>query len=428
MSRIALSAPLTKAADLVMPGDKSISHRIVMLSAIARGQTEIRGLNGGDDVGRTIRALQAVGASIRSAGKALVVSGAAELRDPAGAIDCGNSGTTMRLLMGLLAGRIRGTLDGDASLRRRPMDRVALPLRRMGADIETGAAGRPPVALGGRRALRAIEFTLPVASAQLKSAVLFAALRAEGTTTVSSPVATRDHAERMLAAMQAPIRFGGPVLSVQRGELAALGTYAVPGDISGAAFFLIAAAALPGFTLVVREVCVNPTRSAVIDALRAMGVKLSIRNVRVQHDEPRADIEVRGTGSLRGISIGGAAVPALIDELPALCALGAVADGEFSLRNAGELRTKESDRLATSAALLRSFGAEVRELDDGLTVRRGERLRAPERISTAGDHRIGMAAAALATALRQPLVIDDADCIATSFPDFAATWSRAFAG
>jgi len=427
MARIALTKPTACAGEVVMPGDKSVSHRIVMLAAIARGQTEIVNLNRGEDVGRTTKAMTSVGAIVKPKEHALVVHGVDELHDPTDPIDCGNSGTTMRLLMGLLAGRVQATLDGDASLRRRPMERIAEPLRLMGAEIETSADGRAPVSLRGQAALRGIDFRAAVASAQLKSAVLFAGLHAEGATNVSVAIATRDHTERMLAAMHAPVGFGGPTVSIRRGELDAIPRYDVPGDLSAAAFFLTAAAALPGFQLVVRDVGINPTRGAVVDALRAMGAKISIRNARIAHDEPRADIEVRGGAHLRGISIGGSAVPALIDELPVLCALGAIAGGEFAVRGAGELRLKESDRLAATAAMLRAFGAEVEDLPDGLVVRRSSPLQAPELISAGGDHRIGMAAAALAAALRQPLVIDDAECIATSFPEFEKTWSQAFA-
>ena len=398
-----------------------------MLAGIARGTTTIANCNRGDDVARSIAALRALGARARWSGRELFIEGTEDLRRPARTIDCGNSGTTLRLLMGLLAGRVDARLDGDHSLRRRPMERVAAPLRAMNAEIETGPRGRAPVGIHRiEGTLAGIEYRMPVASAQLKSALLLAGLRASGVTRVISPLACRDHTERMLAAMGAPLQFTAHEAAVRSGWLRALERYEVPGDISAATFFLVAAAALPGFRLELHGVGVNPTRSAVLDALRAMGVALTVSKVRERHGEPFADIEVRGGAALRGIDIAPAAVPNLIDELPALCALAAVAEGTFCVRGAAELRVKESDRIARTVALLHSFGVGVRDAGDGIIIEGRRRLRSPQRISTAGDHRLGMTAASLAAIARAPITIDDADCIETSFPGFARAWVDAF--
>lgn len=416
-----------------MPGDKSISHRILLLSAIAKGATSVHGANRGEDVDRTIGALRALGIAIRESQDAIDVEGSDALsdphalRDPAATIDCGNSGSTMRMLAAICAGSVNARLDGDASLRRRPMARVIEPLRAMGADIRSEAGGLPPLKTArAERRLHGIDYELGVPSAQVKSAILLAGLRAEGKTTVTSTLPSRDHTERMIAAMNAPIRSAGPTVIVQAGALHGLPRYDVPGDISAAMFFFVAAAAVDGFRLTLRDVGFNPTRSAALDALRAMGVRLAVSDVRVELGERRAHLTVSGSPRLRGISISGGAVPLLIDELPALCALGAVAAGEFSVRGATELRYKESDRIATIVGLLREFGVEAHELSDGLVVHGGGRLRSPAAVNTCGDHRIGMAAAALGVMAHADITIDDADCIATSFPDFESAWKAAF--
>jgi len=411
-----------------MPGDKSISHRVLLLAAIASGRTTAIGLNRGSDVRATQRALAAVGVNLVERAGDLCIDGVDRFVDPAATLDCANSATSLRLLMGLLAGRVRAQLTGDASLRRRPMARVADPLRQLGARIELADGDVAPVRLFSSDArLRGGDFRLEVASAQVKSALLVAGLRASGTVTVESPLPSRDHTERLLLAMNGPLRLGGPVVAVRAGALEPIERYDVPGDISAAAFFLVAAASLPGHRLTIRGVGLNPTRSAVLDALRAMGARVSIANVSTAHFERRADLEIEGGHPLRGIAVRAAAVPNLIDELPALCALGTVAGGAFEVRGAAELRHKESDRIAATAGLLRAFGAEVDEAEDGLAIRGGTVLRPPARVTTSGDHRIGMTAAALAAMARSEVVIEDADCIDTSFPGFQRTWLEAFA-
>jgi 3-phosphoshikimate 1-carboxyvinyltransferase len=425
MTAIRFGAPRSFASEVRVPGDKSISHRALLLAACASGTTGIEGINRGADAMATIAALRVLGISVADDGVTVRVEGG-EIAPDAGTIDCGNSGTTMRFLMGVLAGRTACTLDGDASLRRRPMERVAAPLRSMGAGIETAPGGTPPVTLRAGEPLRAIDYDMPVASAQVKSAILLAGLRASGVTTVRSPMLSRDHTELMLSAMGASVRSENGATSIRPGTLHAIERFVVPGDPSAAIFFFVAAARTTGAALSVPGVCVNPTRTAAFDVMRSMGVSLSIRETSLQHGEPVAIVGVEGGASLRAVKIAPSTVPGLIDEIPALCALAALADGEFVVRGAGELRVKESDRIASTVRLLRAFGADARESEDGIIVRGGATLHEPSPIDTFGDHRIGMSAAALAAAIGTPVEVRDADCIATSFPDFAALWAEAF--
>jgi len=427
MSQISLPEPSARRATIDVCGDKSISHRALLLASIADGVSTIRGANAGDDVRATLHALRAIGASIDADGDGSIrVDGAAPLRDASAVVDCANSGTTMRLLAGLLAGRAGATLDGDASLRRRPMERVAAPLRELGADVRT-TGGLPPVVIRRSGApLLGRPIALEQPSAQVKSAVLFAGLIALGETSLREPAQTRDHSERLLRRMGADIRIDGTTTVIRPSALSPLAAYQVPGDIS-AAFFFIAGAAVLGADLTIRGLGLNPTRTAALDAMTAMGVSLEVHNARDVDGEPAGDLHTIGGSALRGIEIDPKDVPNLIDEIPALCAFASAATGTLVVRGARELRVKESDRIATTASLLRSFGVAVEEFADGLAVRGGSKLTAPERVSTRGDHRIGMSAAILAAAARAPITIDDADCIATSFPGFAAAWSAAFA-
>ena len=428
MRRIHLPAPRPRDSSVEMPGDKSISHRALLCAAIARGVSTIGNLNVGADVHATAAALRALGVPVETdSGAEARVRGVDAFVDPPALLDCGNSGTTMRLLAGLLAGRANAVLDGDASLRRRPMERVAEPLRSMGADVTTADGGRPPLRV--RRTageLHGETVRMRAASAQVKSAVMLAGLHALGETTIEEPAPTRDHTERMLRARGADIAAADGRIRVRRSALRPLQGYRVPGDFSAAFFFIAAAATLPGSRVVLHDVGVNPTRVAALDAIRAMGADVRVGHARIVYGEPVADIDVRGGMDLHGIALDPSAVSNLIDEIPALCAVAASARGTFSVRGASELRVKESDRVETTAALLRSFGVDVEEFADGLAVRGGGSIHAPKRVATGGDHRIGMSAAVLAAAAGAPIQIDDAECIATSFPDFAATWSAAF--
>jgi 3-phosphoshikimate 1-carboxyvinyltransferase len=428
VSSIRLPAPQRFAGAISVPGDKSISHRAVLFAALAQGTTTVRNCNAGTDVGSSIGALRALGIAVDGDAPIVRIVGAADLADPAATVDCGNSGTTMRLLMGMLAGRVNAVLDGDASLRRRPMERVAAPLRAMGARIECAAGGVPPVRVAReQQTLRGIVYELPVDSAQVKTALLLAALRASEETTIVSQGASRDHSELMLRAMGAPIVLQARSVRVQPSRLRSLDEYEVPGDLSAAAYFVAAATCLPGSRISVLDTGINPTRAHVLDVLRDMGAHIGIRSLRERYGEPSADLEVVSASPLRGVELDPARIPNVIDDIPLLCAVAAVANGSFVVRGAEELRVKESDRIASTVELLRAFGVAVSELPDGLAVRGGRPLRPPERIDTGGDHRIGMTAAVLAAAARAPLIIDDADCIATSYPGFEDAWRAAFA-
>ena len=428
MTSIRLPAPQRFTGATRVPGDKSISHRAVLFAALARGTTRVQNANGGADVRASVAALRAIGVKISETAAAISISPPQRFREPRSPIDCGNSGTTMRLLAGLLAGSTSAVLDGDASLRRRPMERVAAPLRAMGADVTCARGGLPPVRLlRSAQPLRGVSHELPVASAQLVSALLLAGVRAQGATTIRMPAQPRNHGELMLRAMGADIAWSADCVSVTHSELRALEDYNVPGDLSAAAYFAAAATCLAGSRISVLDTGVNPTRTGVLDVMRDMGAHIGIKALRERHGEPSADIEVSAAAPLRNIELEAARIANLIDEIPLLCALAAYADGTFVARGLAELRVKESDRVASTIALLRAFGVAVSEIREGISVRGGRPLRPPERVSTGGDHRIGLTAALLAAIARSPIVIDDADCIATSFPDFATAWQAAFA-
>jgi 3-phosphoshikimate 1-carboxyvinyltransferase len=427
VSVIRLRAPTTLRGPISVPGDKSISHRAVLFAAIARGTTRIENINRGDDVRSTIDAVRALGVSARP-GDVVYVVGSDELRDPADVIDCGNSGTTMRVLAGMLAGRVDAVLDGDDSLRRRPMERVAAPLRAMSADVRCAAGGTAPITLLRSAApLRGVTYELPAASAQVKTAIMVAGLRARGSTSITSPQRSRDHSELMLGAMGASLEVDDLRVRIKPSALRALGDYRVPGDVSAAAYFIAAATCVQGSRISLLATGINPTRTAALDVMRDMGAHISIRGLSVAHGEPVADIEVSSAAPLRNVELDQSRMANLIDEIPLLCAVAAAAQGTLIVRGADELRTKESDRIAATIELLRAFGVAVSELPDGLAVRGGRPLRPPKEYSTGGDHRIGLTAAVLAAIANAPLVIEDADCIATSFPGFEASWQAAFA-
>ena len=399
-------------------GDKSISHRALMLAAAAPGRSIISGLNRGEDVLATRDAIVALGAQVQDLGHEIVVDGG-NLLNPIGTIDARNSGTTARLLMGLCAGRgLRARFDGDASLRRRPMERVARPLRALGANVHTNA-GRLPATVDGVTTPFGGDFALEIASAQVKSAILFANLDASGSVRITGDRHSRDHTERLLLRYGRAIRFDGRTIELEPGGLAPADVR-VPGDLSGAAFFLAGAALTPGSDLILREVGVNGTRTGVIDALRAMGANIALENERDLDGEPVADLHVRSS-ALHGTTLDGELVVRAIDEITILAVVAAHASGTTQIRDAGDLRGKESDRLTTIAETLRACGVDVRELPDGLDIVGGG-ARVPDRtLRTYEDHRIAMAIATLA-APTGPHAIDDAGCIAVSFPEFAALW------
>jgi len=411
---------------LRVPGDKSISHRAAILGAIARGTTRVSGFLRAEDCLSTVKCLRALGASIEERGTELVIQGS-PLQEPEEILDVGNSGTTIRLLAGVLAGhRFHSVLTGDASIRRRPMDRVADPLRRMGARISGRQGGRlAPLAIDGG-GLRGIAFSTPVASAQVKSAVLLAGVFADGDTAVREPSQSRDHTERMLGAFGANVirdglttRLHGPV-DLHAHDIR------VPGDLSSAAFLLVAAALIPGSDLAVADVGLNPTRTGVLDVLRSMGAGVEVRDLRDEEGEPVGTVAVRA-GRLHGVTIGGDLIPRVIDELPVLAVAASLADGETIIQDAAELRVKESDRVEALARALGRLGARVEPQPDGLAITGTRRLRSG-RVSSGGDHRVAMALAVAGLCADGPVTVDDPACIETSFPGFADALRRAAGG
>ena len=412
-----------------IPGDKSISHRALMLGALAEGTTQIHGFLESEDCLATLVALRHLGVRIEGPidGHVIVHGPAEERMHAAGtALDMGNAGTAMRLFMGLLAGQpFDSMLVGDASLMRRPMERVAVPLRLMGADITTDD-GRPPVAIRGRTGLTAIDYELPVPSAQVKSAILLAALRADGRTRVMEPAPSRDHTERMLGAFGVELLRTGDAIALEGGQVLHATRVQVPGDFSSAAFFIVAGCLAARQGLLVRGVGLNPTRTGLLDLLREMGADIRVRpwdqprSGTHSSTEPVADIEVRAS-ALHGIKVPHAAVPLAIDELPVLFIAAACAEGETLVRGALELRVKESDRLAAMAAGLARLGVEVELLADGLWIRGAAAGFGGGTIESHGDHRIAMAFATAAVRARAPIEIRDVASVATSFPNFVAS-------
>jgi 3-phosphoshikimate 1-carboxyvinyltransferase len=409
---------------LQLPGDKSISHRYAMLGAIAEGTTEIHFFASSADCQSTLDCLKKLGVKIERRENVVTIQGVGlfGLREPSGALDAGNSGTTMRMLAGILAGqRFPSVLSGDASLSRRPMGRIVEPLTRMGARIRAAEGSLPPLEIEGGT-LKPIHYELPVASAQVKSAVLFAGLHAEGETEVVEPVPTRDHTEIALEQMGAEIGRHGRTVAVRgRARLEGKKLY-VPGDISSAAFFMIAGLMVPETNLVLRNVGLNPTRTAILDVLVGMGGRVKVLNVEVVNGELLGDLHVE-TSKLPGGEIPAEAVPGLIDELPVLAVLGTQTEEGLSFHGAAELRVKESDRIAVVAENLKRLGAEVEEFPDGLRVAGRQKLRGAE-IETRGDHRIAMAFAVSGLVAEGPTVIRDSGCVDVSFPEFFETLSR----
>lgn len=406
---------------LTVPGDKSISHRSVMLGALAEGVTEVRDCLMGEDVRATMGAFRAMGVQIEEleGGRLLRVHGVGlkGLRAPTEVLDCGNSGTSMRLLCGIVAGAgLPAILSGDDSLCRRPMRRVTEPLALMGARIDTAAQGTPPLRIHGGSALRGIDYVLPVASAQVKSALLLAGLFAEGETCVTEPAVTRDHSERMLRGFGVEVRQSGAKVCIKGGQTLRANRIMVPADISSAAFFLVGAALHGREHLTVRAVGINPTRTGVLDILRLMGAQLTLDNPREVGGEPVADITVH-PAELHGAEIPPDLVPLAIDEFPALFVAAACAHGRTVITGAEELRHKESDRIETMARGLRTLGVTVETLPDGMIIDGSPSLGGGT-IEAHGDHRIAMAFAMASLRAESDITLHGASAIATSFPDF----------
>jgi 3-phosphoshikimate 1-carboxyvinyltransferase len=406
-------------SSLRVPGDKSISHRAVMLASIAEGTSRISGFLEGEDSLGTLRAFRAMGVDIEVPGQGQVVVqgvGMRGLEPPTGPLDLGNSGTSMRLLAGLLAGqRFDVVLTGDASLRSRPMSRVTEPLMQMGARIDTAPGGRAPLRIHGGCRLRGIEYALPMASAQVKSCILLAGLYADGRTCTLEPAPTRDHTERLLAGLGYELDRRGGRACLEGGGALHGGDLDVPADISSAAFFLVGASIAEGSELLLSHVGLNPTRTGILDILAAMGADITIENRSEIGGEPVGDIRVR-SAALRGIAIPPETVPLAIDEFPAVFIAAACAEGETTLTGAGELRVKESDRIAVMAEGLRALGVDVRATDDGMVIRGGPI--GAGAVESHGDHRIAMAFAMAALRAEGPVRIRDCRHVATSFPGF----------
>jgi len=413
--------PSSRVEGLIsVPGDKSVSHRALMLGAIAQGTSHVTGFLPGEDCLATMAAVRAMGIEVVQHDATtidVIGQGKHGLRAAGRALDMGNSGTAMRLFMGLLAAQPFGSeLFGDESLSRRPMERVAQPLRQMGARIETNG-GRPPVHIAGGGKLNGIAFNMPVASAQVKSAVLLAGLYAAGETSVSEPAVTRDHTERMLAHLGYPVRRLGAMVSVAGGGTLTAGPIAVPGDLSSAAFMVLAGCLASGGELIIERVGLNPTRTGILRILELMGADIRVEQTPGEVGEPVGRLIVRPR-RLRGIEVPPELVPLAIDEFPVIFVAAALAGGDTVVHGAGELRHKETDRIRVMADGLRSLGIDVEEFPDGARIR-GGRFRSGT-VDSGGDHRVAMSFAVGAARAEGPVTILDTANVATSYPGFAA--------
>ncbi|MBN2225712.1 MAG: 3-phosphoshikimate 1-carboxyvinyltransferase [Deltaproteobacteria bacterium] len=405
--------------DIVIPGDKSVSHRSVIFAAQAEGTTRITNFLPAADTRATADIMRALGTEINEEGKTLVVEGRGMrgFTEPAGVLDCGNSGTSMRLLAGLLSARpFFSVLAGDASLTKRPMRRVTAPLREMGATIQGRDGGQyPPLAISGGN-LTGITYDLPISSAQVKSAILLAGMLAGGETRVSEPAPSRDHTERMMAYLDIPLAREGSYLVLEPVERYRARDIEVVGDISSAAFFIVAALITKDSEITIRNVGMNPGRTGIIEALVAMGADIAVENEREISGEPAADLTVRSS-ELSGTDIGGAIIPRMIDEIPVFCVAAAAARGTTTVRDAGELAVKESNRIKTTCANLRALGGKAEDRPDGMIVDGTGGLPGGG-VASFGDHRTAMSAAVAGLASDKGVTVADLDCVGTSFPSF----------
>jgi len=405
--------------DITVPGDKSISHRSIMLGAIANGITTVRGFLRGEDNMSTMNAFRSMGVRIDDDAETIAIHGCGlhGLKEPADVLDCGNSGTTIRLISGLLSGQsFFSVVTGDVYLRKRPMKRVVEPLSLMGARIMGRNQGSlAPLAINGGQ-LSAIDYESPVSSAQIKSSIMLAGLYADGETSVREPSLSRDHSERMFQLFGASLDRADKGVTVRGGVELNAQEVIVPGDISSAAFFLVAALITPGSELLIRNVGINPTRSGVIDILKEMGGNIELLHQREISGEPVADLLVRYS-RLKAISISGSVIPRAIDEFPAICVAAARAEGVTTIRNARELRVKETDRITAMVRNLATVGVEVTECDDGMDIVGAECLSGGQ-VDSFGDHRIAMSLSIAALVSNSGLTVKDTDCVATSFPSF----------
>jgi 3-phosphoshikimate 1-carboxyvinyltransferase len=417
ISTVIMRPARSVAGSLRLPGDKSVSHRYAMLAAIAEGDTRLENFSTGADCASTLGCVRALGAEVQRSGNSVVIHGSGpKLRAPKSPLDCGNSGSTMRMLSGILAGQdFASQLTGDESLSRRPMARIIAPLEMMGAKITAQNGGRPPLRVQGGK-LKAIRYEMPVASAQVKSCLLFAGLFASGETSVIEPMRTRDHSELALRAFGAELAQAGHETRIAGGQTLRAIEAAIPGDISSAAFFLCAAGLFPGAELTIEDLLMNPTRARLLDILILLGVGISVTQLEEQHGELRGTVKVEGR-DLKGVTIAGADTAALIDEIPVLAAIAPYTEGGIEIRDARELRVKESDRIAAIAANLRAMGAQVEEREDGLKIPGKQKLLGAE-IDSLGDHRIAMAFAVAALRAEGETRIRGAEAAVISYPGF----------
>ena len=421
MSQNFISSPVQSLqGDITVLGDKSISHRAIMLGAIAQGTTTVHGFLDGEDCLATLHAFESMGVRIeRTDGLDVVIHGVGKhgLEKPLNAVDCGNSGTSMRLLAGLLSAQsFDSELTGDDSLSKRPMERIRRPLLQMGADV-TAHDGRPPLFIRGGKSLQGITYEMPEASAQVKSCLLLAGMYASGETRVVEPGLTRDHTERMLASFSYPLRQSGNTIVINAASECQGADITVPGDISSAAFFIVAATLIPHSELLIKNVGVNPTRTGILHILKRMGANITISNRRQCGEEPIADLHVR-YAKLRGIIIPESIVPAAIDEFPVLFIAAACAEGQTLLHGAKELRCKESDRIGAMVDGLVRLGIEAKALDDGIFIRGGTLQGGV--VESCHDHRIAMAFAIAGAVATAPVTIKQCENVATSFPTFVS--------
>lgn len=420
MDSVELESIRTFKGTFSPPPDKSISHRAVILSSIANGKGFVKNLLRAKDIESTVNAFRALGTLIEDEGDRLVIHGKGihGLSEPLDVIDCGNSGTTIRLLSGILSGNpFFSVLTGDSSLRARPMARIIKPLSLMGAEI-TARAGNtlPPLAIKGSH-LNPVQYDMPVASAQVKSCILLAGLYADGDTLIDESSKSRDHTERMLPSFGADVTVHGSRIMVKGGRELSANNLEIPGDFSSAAFFIVASLLIPGAEITALNVGINPTRTGLLAVLRDMGAKIGISNIRDVSGEPVADIHCSGRASLKAVRITGEAIPSLIDEFPILCVAASLAEGTTTIRGAEELRVKESDRIKAISSELRKMGVEIEEYPDGLSIRGTELLQGTD-VESHGDHRIAMSMAVAALTAQGRTVIHGASSVDISFPGF----------
>ncbi|MGG3574991.1 3-phosphoshikimate 1-carboxyvinyltransferase [Bacillus gobiensis] len=408
------------SGEIQIPGDKSISHRSVMFGALAEGKTTIRNFLEGADCLSTISCFKKMGVSIERDGETVNVYGQGidQLQEPVEVLDTGNSGTTTRLILGILAGRgFHSTVTGDESIAKRPMKRVTVPLREMGASIDGRNGGDfTPISVRGGQ-LKAIQYTSPVASAQVKSAILLAGLQASGTTSVTEPHKSRDHTERMLTMFGAEVETNGMAVSVQGGQKLKGTDVFVPGDISSAAFFLVAGAIVPNSRIVLKNVGLNPTRTGIIDALKKMNVELTIIENQSDSPEPFGDLIIE-TSSLKAAEISGDLIPRLIDEIPILALLATQAEGTTIIKDAAELKVKETNRIDTVVSELKKLGASIEPTEDGMIIHGKTTLKGGANVSSHGDHRIGMMLGIAGLICEEAINIENTDAIEVSYPNF----------